>query len=141
VARSQSTRRAGISNPAVQPSLDRREGAVARGLTVVAVIAAFLAGALLSPEGPAGAPATADKLLTLDLGDRLRVDGADIGCRVARLSRYGGRTFLDCRRAGPLAGSYATLLGEREVAVVHFVNRRAKVVFTARHEGTALTCQ
>jgi hypothetical protein len=113
----------------------------ARGVTLIAVIAAFAAGALVSPEGPAGAPAAAEQLLTLDLGDRLRVDGANIGCRVARLGQYGGRTFLDCRRAGPLTGTYATLLGEREVVVVRFVNRRAKVVFTARHEGPALTCQ
>jgi hypothetical protein len=124
-----------------QRSLDRKGGAVGRGVTLVAVVAAFLAGALVSPERPAGAPAAPGKLLTLDLGDRLRVDGSDIGCRVARLSRYGGRTFLDCRRAGPLAGSYATLLGEREVVVVRFVNRSAKVVFSARHEGSPLTCQ
>jgi hypothetical protein len=114
---------------------------VARALTVLAVVAAFVAGALTGPGGPAGAQVALLDPLTLHLGDRVQVDGARIGCRVTRLSQYGGRTFLDCRRAGPLAGNYATLLGEREVAVIRFVNNgTAKVVFRARHKGTHLKC-
>lgn len=115
---------------------------MARGMTVAAVVAAFVAAVLAAPGSPADAPAAATETLTLDIGDRVRVDGAGIGCRVARLSQYAGRTFLDCRRAGPLAGTYATLLGEREVAVVRFVNSRAgKVVFSARHKGTPSRCK
>jgi hypothetical protein len=114
---------------------------VARVLTVLAVVAAFVAGALTGPGGPAGAQVPGVEPLTLELGDRVLVDEAGIGCRVTRLSQYGGRTFLDCRRSGPLAGNYATLLGEREVAVIRFVNRgTAKVVFRARHKGTHLKC-
>jgi hypothetical protein len=114
---------------------------VARVLTVLAVVAAFIAGALTGPGGPAGAQVPALDPLTLGLGDRVLVDGAGIGCRVTRLSQYGGRTFLDCRRAGSLTGSYATLLGEREVSVIRFVNKRtAKVVFQARHRGAQLKC-
>jgi hypothetical protein len=110
-------------------------------LTVIAVAAAFIAGALTGPGGPAGAQVPGLEPLTLALGDRVRVDGAGIGCRVTRLSHYEGRTFLDCRRSGALAGTYATLLGEREVAVMRFVNTRtAKVVFRARHKGTHLRC-
>ena len=113
-----------------------------RGLTVIAVAAAFIAGALTGPGGPAGAQVPGIEPLTLDLGDRVRVEGAGIGCRVTRLSHYEGRTFLDCRRSGALAGTYATLLGEREVAVMRFVNTRtAKVVFRARHKGTHLRCE
>jgi hypothetical protein len=108
----------------------------------MAVLAAFAAGALIGPGGPARAQLPGIEPLTLDLGDRVRVDGAGIGCRVTRLSQYGGRTFLDCRRSGPLSGTYATLLGEREVAVIRFVKTRtAKVVFTARHNGTQLRCE
>jgi hypothetical protein len=115
---------------------------VGRGLTVMAVAAAFIAGALTGPGGPAGAQVPGIEPLTLDLGDRVRVDGTGIGCRVTRLSHYEGRTFLDCRRSGALAGTYATLLGEREVAVLRFVNTRtAKVVFRARHKGTHLRCE
>ena len=114
---------------------------MARALTVLAVVAAFVAGALTGPGGPAGAQVPPLDPLTLHLGDRVLVDGAGIGCRVTRLSQYGGRTFLDCRRAGPLAGNYATLLGEREVAVIRFVNSgTAKVVFRARHKGAHLKC-
>lgn len=115
---------------------------MARGLIVLAVVAAFIAGALSGPGVPAGAQLPGIEPLTLDLGDRVRVEGADIGCRVTRLSQYAGRTFLECRRSGPLAGTYATLLGEREVAVIRFVKTRtAKVVFTARHNGTQLRCE
>jgi hypothetical protein len=114
---------------------------VARGLIVLAVVAAFVAGALLAPGGPAGAQVPGIEPLTLVLGDRVHVEGAGIGCRVTRLSHYEGRTFLDCRRSGALAGTYATLLGEREVAVMRFVNTRtARVVFRARHKGTHLRC-
>jgi hypothetical protein len=115
---------------------------VARGLIVLAVIAAFVAGTLIGPGGRAGAQLPGIETLTLDVGDSVRVDGAGIGCRVTRLSQYGGRTFLDCRRSGPLAGTYATLLGEREVSVIRFINTRtAKVVFRARHKGTHQRCE
>jgi hypothetical protein len=114
---------------------------MARGLTVMVVLAAFIVGALTAPIAPRDAPAAATETLTLGIGDRVRVEGADIGCRVARLRQYGGRTFLDCRRAGPLAGTYATLLGEREVSVVRFFHKRAaRVVFSASQEGTASRC-
>jgi hypothetical protein len=115
---------------------------VARGLIVLAVVAAFAAGALTGPGGPARAQVPGIEPLTLVLGDRVHVEGAGIGCRVTRLSQYAGRTFLDCRRSGPLAGTYATLLGEREVAVIRFVKTgTAQVVFTARHKGTHLRCE
>jgi hypothetical protein len=115
---------------------------VARGLIVLAVVAAFIAGALSGPGVPAGAQLPGSEALTLVLGDRVQVEGAGIGCRVTRLSQYAGRTFLDCRRSGQLAGTYATLLGEREVAVIRFVKARtAQVVFSARHKGTHLRCE
>jgi hypothetical protein len=113
-----------------------------RGLVVLTVLAAFASGALIGPGGPAGAQLPGIEPLTLDPGDRVRVDGVGIGCRVTRLSQYGGRTFLDCRRSGPLAGTYATLLGEREIAVIRFVKTRtAKVVFAARHRGGHVRCE
>jgi hypothetical protein len=102
----------------------------------------LVTGALAAPGDPAGKPAARSETLTLEVGDRVRVEGAGIGCRVARLSHYAGRIFLDCRRAGPLAGSYGTFLGEREVSVVRFRSRHtAKVVFTARHRGAPARCQ
>jgi hypothetical protein len=113
-----------------------------RSMTVAGVVAALVAAVLAAPGGPADAPAAARQTPILAVGDRVLVDGASIGCQVTRLSQFAGRTFLDCRRAGSLAGTYATLLGEREVSVVRFVNRRAgKVVFSARHKGTPSRCK
>jgi hypothetical protein len=76
----------------------------------------------------------------LAVGDKVQVDEAPIGCRVTRLARYGGRVFLDCRRAGRLTGRYGTYFGEKDVLVVRFVGaRKAKVVLHARHEGEEVT--
>jgi hypothetical protein len=77
----------------------------------------------------------------LEVGDRFRVRGVGIGCRVANISELGGRTVVDCRRAGPLAGTYGAMVSEREVAVVQFrPGREAKIVFEARHKGSARRC-
>jgi hypothetical protein len=77
----------------------------------------------------------------LDVGDRFRVRGVEVGCRVAKISELGGRTVVDCRRAGPLAGTYGAMVSEREVAVVQFRSgREAKIVFEARHKGSARRC-
>jgi hypothetical protein len=65
-------------------------------------------------------------------GDIVKVNGAPIGCVVRRQDGY---QALDCRRVGPLAGSYGTILTSRRVLVVRFENQRnAKVVFSARHK-------
>lgn len=115
---------------------------MARGLTFAAVLTALVVAALATPRDPAGAPEGASRTLILAAGDRIRVDGADIGCRVARLSRFGGQIFLDCRRAGRLAGTYATLLGESQVHVVRFDGAHTgRVVFSARHKGSPLECR
>ena len=87
------------------------------------------------------ATATSPETLVLSLGDRIRVDGADIGCRVTRFPA-GKRLYLDCRRAGALRGTYGTYFGEQQVLVVRFVDAtKARIVFRARHHGTAQRCQ
>jgi len=113
------------------------------------VAAAFAAGLIASSllmtarQGSAGAAVrTSHRAVSLSVGDRFRVEGAPLGCRVARLQAYGGRVFVDCRRAGPLSGSYGTLVSGREAMVVRFRNARtAKVVFQAKHEGLPLRCR
>ena len=72
-------------------------------------------------------------------GDIVKVNGAPIGCVVRRQDGYAA---LDCRRIGPLAGSYGTILTSRKVLVVRFENQRtAKVVFSARHKKLGVhTC-
>lgn len=81
---------------------------MARGMTAAAVVAAFITGALAAPEGRAAAPAPASETPTLDVGDRVRVYGAGTACRGARLRQDARRAFLDCSKAGPLAGGALT---------------------------------
>jgi hypothetical protein len=112
-----------------------------RAFIVAAIATAFIAGRTTAPEVPSAARAAMSDTVTLALGDRIRVQRTEVGCRVARLNAYAGRVFVDCRKAGPLAGTYATFLGEREVLVVRFQSgRTAKVVFRARHAGGASKC-
>jgi hypothetical protein len=88
-----------------------------------------------------GAPAQADapQTLLLHVGDRMVVDGGQLGCQVVR---RGGRPVIDCRRAGDLAGTYGTMLSERRALVIRFRSAStAKIVFTARHHGSARACE
>lgn len=108
---------------------------------LLAATAATLASAatlaISAPDRPAAAAAPAD--VVLKQGDRVRVDGEPLGCRVATKD---ASTVLDCRRGGELAGSYGTMLSTRKAMVVRFrSNQEAKVVFTARHRGSAHRCR
>ena len=101
----------------------------------VRLVVAALAGLALV-AAPAQ-PQSGDALL-LKVGDEVRVEGEPIGCKVREI---GGATYLDCRRAGRLKGTYSTLLGARDAKVARFRSRvTAKVVFEARHRGEARRC-
>jgi hypothetical protein len=87
------------------------------------------------------ARARSSETVRLSLGDRVKLDRADVGCRVARLAGHGKQEYLDCRRVGPLRGTYGTYVGEERVLVVRFLDSHtARVIFTARHEGAATRC-
>lgn len=78
----------------------------------------------------------------LEVGDRFSVIGASIGCRIARMDELGGRTVVDCRRAGALAGTYGAMLSSREALIVQFRGARAaKVIYEARHQAGARQCR
>jgi hypothetical protein len=101
-----------------------------------------LASALVMLAVPAGAfgwRQVHGSTIPLAQGDIAKVSGAPIGCVVRRQDGY---PALDCRRIGPLAGSYGTILTSRRVLVVRFENQRtAKVVFSARHNKLGVhTC-
>jgi hypothetical protein len=101
-----------------------------------------LASALVMLAVPAGAfgwRQVQGSTIPLAQGDIAKVSGAPIGCVVRRQNGY---PALDCRRIGPLAGSYGTILTSRRVLVVRFENQRtAKVVFSARHNKLGVhTC-
>jgi hypothetical protein len=105
-------------------------------LTTVVLALAVLGLALRG-----GTPARGDGAGTvvMRVGDVMEVEGAPIGCQVAR---RGGRIVVDCRRAGRLAGTYGTLFDERRVRVTRFLSSdTAKVVFKAKHKGRAHRCE
>jgi hypothetical protein len=115
-------------------------------LVVSGAFAAGLACAWLSlslAHGSAQAAVKSPvKSVVLSLGDRFTVEQASVGCRITRVSGYGARVFVDCRRAGPLAGTYGTLLSDQQAMIVRFRDAQtAKVVFQARHAGVATRCQ
>ena len=74
------------------------------------------------------------RTITVHVGDIVRVPGvANVGCKVIR---HDGFQTFDCRRAGPLAGSYGALLNKRELVVVKFEDQSsAKVIVDARHDA------
>ena len=95
------------------------------------LVAAVALAALAVPAGALGWRESRGSTISLAQGDVARVSGAPIGCLVRRQDRY---PALDCRRIGPLAGSYGTILTSRKVLVVRFQDQRtAKVVFSAHH--------
>jgi hypothetical protein len=62
-----------------------------------------------------------------------------MGCRVVRQD---GHVVMDCRRGGPLAGTYGTMISARGAKVVRYRSSSvAKVVFTATHGGGARRCE
>jgi hypothetical protein len=110
--------------------------ALAAGLVVASL--AFVTASKGSVH--ASAPGS-NRAVVLSVGDRFRVEGVPLGCRVTRLRAYGGRVFVDCRRGGLLAGTYGTLMSDREVMLVRFRDAHtAKVVFQAKHEGRSSKC-
>jgi hypothetical protein len=94
---------------------------------------------LAVPAGAFGWRASQGFTVPLAQGDIAKVTGAPIGCIVRKQDGY---PALDCRRVGPLAGSYGTILTSRKILVVRFENQRtAKVVFSARHSKLGVhTC-
>jgi hypothetical protein len=114
---------------------------VNRLLTVVALAAAGALGAWLAPSHRASAGTAKVRTFAVQVGDRIRVVDAPIGCRIVRMSQLDGRIAIDCRRAGPLSDTYGTLLTRREAAVVRFeANRTARVLVLGTHQGGIRTC-
>ena len=107
-------------SPAAQPPRRRR---------LIVLLSAVAALAV-----PAGALAWREQersTIPVTFGDVVKVSGAPVGCAVRRQDGYAA---VDCRRVGPLAGSYGTILTSRKVLVVRFESRKtARIVFSARH--------
>ena len=111
-------------------------GRLVAALVVVAAI--LVVGGFASGLGAAK---TRGSTLEARLGDTIRVVDAPIGCRIARMRQLGGRIVVDCRRAGPLTGTYGTLVSAREAVLVRFRSKRtAKQVVVAIHGGATRRC-
>jgi hypothetical protein len=105
-----------------------------RSLSITIAVLALVAFAL-AVRGEARGDA---QTVVMRVGDVMQVEGAPIGCQVAR---RGERVVVDCRRAGRLAGTYGTLFDERHARVTRFKSSdTAKVVFKAKHRGKARRC-
>jgi hypothetical protein len=103
-------------------------------LTAVGVLAA----GIVSAAALGAKLETSSRTVTVQSGDVIRVAGsANVGCKVR--PRDGVET-LDCRRAGPLAGTYGAMLNKKELLAVRFESSRvAKIVLVARHGNRKLT--
>jgi hypothetical protein len=103
------------------------------------VVLASALAVLAAPAGAFGWRASHGSTIPLAQGDIAKVTGAPLGCVVRKQDGY---PALDCRRVGPLAGSYGTILTSRKVLVVRFESQKvAKVVFSARHNKLGVhTC-
>jgi hypothetical protein len=109
-------------------------------IAIVTAATLLLSWPSLSGMSSSGSAAV-DETVVVNLGDRVKVAGAPIGCRVTRLAQHGEQVFLDCRRAGSLAGTDGTYLSGRDVLVARFSSSQvAKVVFRARHDGGSQRC-
>jgi len=116
----------------------RRLGAL--GVLLALVSIGVACSVLRPPDGRAAARPASDEIL-VDLGDVVRVQGGDVGCRVTKRAEFQGRKVLDCRRAGALPGTFGALLGAQKLLVVRFESRRvARVVFRGSHEGASTRC-
>jgi hypothetical protein len=126
----------GLRNDDVAPRRSGRRWIAATCVGVAAALATAAASVALTNRG---AGAQGGPAIAVGVGDIVKVAGAPIGCGV-RLQN--GVKALDCRRIGPLRGTYGTILTGRRVLVVRFLNKTtATIVFSASHgQLRARTC-
>jgi len=83
-----------------------------------------------------------DAVVEVRPGDRIRVAGAPIGCRVVRMKEFGRRLVVDCRRAGALEGTYGTFFTSREAVLVRFESAHtARRVAVGIHQTSPTRCR
>jgi hypothetical protein len=110
----------------------RRQRLLIVGLVVTSLFVPSWAWALHQQNQP--------DLIPVGVGEIVKVSGVPIGCTVRRQD---GQRALDCRRIGPLAGTYGTILTRTRLVVVRFDNARTgTIVFSAQHGRLrARTCE
>jgi hypothetical protein len=97
-----------------------------RGLALLSVAAALgiIAFACFDQSGAAGLlRASSARSVVLQVGDTVRIRGTNIGCAVAK-------------RQGVRAGTYGTLMSDKQAIVMRFESpAAAQTVFTAEHNN------
>jgi hypothetical protein len=117
-------------------------GAAHRAAPLRRLLAFAAAGLLLVAPGAAlaverhGAP---DEAIPVSVGDIVKVSSAPLGC-IVRFQN--GLRALDCRKTGPIAGTYGAILTGKQVMVVRYESRKAgTIVFSAHHRNLRVkTC-
>lgn len=111
-------------------------------LIVLALCSVTGVGAWLGSATAAGGGSEASAAAVIARpGDVVRVPNTAIACRVVRVREFGKRLGFDCRRGGPLAGTYGTVLTAREAVLVEFESgKTAKVVAIGKHSGDRERC-
>jgi hypothetical protein len=75
--------------------------------------------------------AAPDEAIPVAVGDIVKVTGAPLGC-VVRFQN--GLRALDCRKTGPIAGTYGAIVTSKQLLVVRYESRKAgTIVFSAHH--------
>ena len=114
---------------------------MSRLLALLVLGTAMGLGVWLGSSVALGGGQTSAQTFVVRPGDRIRVLDVPMACRVVHVREFGNRVAFDCRRGGPLARTYGTLLTAREAALVDFESaHRAKVVAVARHSGDVRRC-
>jgi hypothetical protein len=103
-------------------------------------VAAAVGIALTYFDPPGAAGPVAKRPLVLHVGDTVRLQGTSVGCAVTRRN---GSTVIECLDAARRAGTYATLIGDREVLVARFTTPAvARTVFrTHQHDARFTICK
>jgi hypothetical protein len=113
-----------------------RAAPLRRLLAAAAVVLLLIAPGAAFAIGRGGAPDTA---IPVGVGDIVKVSAAPLGC-IVRFQN--GMRALDCRKTGPLAGTYGAILTSRQLLVVRYQSRKAgTIVFSAHHRNVRVkTC-
>jgi hypothetical protein len=111
-------------------------------LAIGVATAALLLSAVVGLLHDHDATASPREMFVVSLGDRIQLDAAPVGCRVARLAGHGQRPYVECRRGGALEGTYGAFFSGRDVMIARFLgSREARIVFRATHEGSVGSCR
>ena len=127
-----------MENPGEQADVPRRRPGTFRVVAGAITAGLVLAGAIVVNDDAA---ALTHQSLVVSLGDRIRVDGAPIGCRITRLAGHGERVYVECRRHGNPTGTYSVYFSGRDVLVARFhSSQEARIVFKRSHSTSVERC-